>query len=1779
MLDVLRGELEREFDVEGIRRLATRYLGLDPDGLRATTPAELAASVVEQCHLLDSLDALADVMAVERPALARRLSESSRRARPPGEALASGTTLGPYTIETALGAGPWASVYLARSGDRKVRLRLLREGAGSSRVALNRYLTHTRLVGDVADRWLPGDVRVELIGDRRVVTHDVFDGELLSERDPQPLSLRRAWPIMRRVLQGLAALHSRGLAHGALHARNIAVGPDDDTPPVRLLDSGSYHLRAATSPLLLRHGAGSAHLAAWAAPEQLFGEPTSPRSDVYSFGLLCHYLLTGRLPLSPDAPDFAKKKVVSEPDPLGFYAPHAHIPDELEEMVLRLVDSNPLGRPADAGEVLELLTAVISSSPMTPSTLPGLDIDRELERLLSEPENEALAGVLEASIERGADPHRIADAFVLAAEHASDGEAGKSARRRLFIRAGAIYENLGADPRAAARAYRRVVDDDPKADGAWTALERVTKRIGDHEKLVELLVERREALSDRPERARVLARLARVLSHDLEDDAEARVALTEALAEDPFNDEHASLLEQLTASERSAWRAVLERLSESANQESDPARKVALSFRLGRWYESGMGRADLALACYHAVVALDPTHERALSRIADIYRRAQQWAELGQALLDRARITLSPAEARDLSTEAAKVFLEHGKNESAAREILEQVLTEDPSHAEAGRLLARLHLGAGRMADWARVMEQRAEGTHGDERRRILAELAHGLSDRMADASAAIAIWEHVLSEHPADVEALRALTDLYRTAGKPAKAVEALETELMVALTPRQRIALLVEIAKIEETELLDEARAADAWERVLDVDADDETALAALARLYRKLRRWSDLAFTLERQSERLDDPASRFAALAALGHVAWTELDDPARALAAFESALALDPTNREVLDARARLSALRGDAESAALTLDALAEADTERERRAEHWLEAAELWLRQGDSAAAVERCRRALDDRPGYPAAALCMANVLIADGEVNAAVTALEHALGAATPGRDKAELSAALARVLLDVQKDPGRARAAVTVALNQDAQNALAHLVAGELDRAHARPAEAAQHYDAASLHLERFSEAEQVRLLSAHALVLSELGRPADARRRLEQLSERYGDRRDALEAAVRIALGVEPAERALAAVERLLEAHEAHFTLSELAHVLTQKGELCRRLSRWDAGREALERAASSDREAVEPLAALARLERDAGQGELLPTTLERLLSRAVAAKDADACAEAGEIAETVLARKDLAARAYLGAIGVRADDRKILLKLVRLYSDEHDWRPLIQVLMKLAGLTPDRRERARYVQMAALFTETELGEKSEAAELYAVAAKLDPSDEHVVSRLIALRGALGDTASLRQILEQQIARASASQDRERAYRLATALADLDLSNLQVDDAIAVNEAALRLVAGDPEREAVLADLYLTDAKRYLHSAAALHRAAVARDPEGPEAYRRLHQLGLAAERRDTAFCAAQALVALGGASRDEEAFFRASRGKSLIGTNLRISDRDWADHLVHADASPTLSSLLLQIQPVVAKTSKGVSLAELGLDEADALDPAAAEGTLVRAFVSAADLLRLPLPLLFERADSRLAVRLGRGSRAHVVLSSAAAHKAMPERKAAFLAASSLVLLRPGYLLRVLLAPQELKAWTLGALVLAAPKLAVSKELELAVRATREHLRRHLPEELQRRLRGILDQLLEAGGQADLSRWVAGVDRTADRAGLLFSNDLETALGVIRASGDSALSLTAAGRAHSLLEYAVSGEYLRLRNRLHLSIDRLDLTELEADELVPASRA
>lgn len=1769
MVEGLRAALESELEAEEIRSLGVRYLGLDPSALSAATAARAADDLVRVCTEREALEALADVLVTVRPGLTQRLAELRRCGAIAKEPLGPGASLGPFTLESKLGESPDATVFRAREDDqRTVRLRLLRLGHGRAVRAAERYLAAARLVGSVEGRFLPTGVLAGTARGRRFVAHDFHDGVPVELGVPRPLP--EAWPLLRRVLTALTALHARGMAHGAVHENNLLFGAGDP-PDLRLVDAGAYHFRAAGLAGGLHSGKVSAVALAWAAPEQVLGELPTPRSDVYAVGLLMHALLTGRLPLAPDTPRLAFEKLTRS-NALAPSLGDLAVSPGAEEVLLRLLDPDPLRRPPSAQAALELLVSVVDARPSLPSTpASDADVDPLLERLLADPSDEEAAAALEAASTAGSDPRRIADAFALAADQV-DGADEKSVARRLWIRAGSLYESAAGDPRAAERAYRRALDFDARDNGASAALERVLRRLGEYEKLVELLLDRRDVVESRADRANLLSRLGQVLHQHLGNDAQALLAFAAAVAEDPESDAHAAALETATQGDRDAWQSALDAMTDAVNAEDDVGRRRQLAMRMGEWYEERLRRPDLALSCFRSVLERDPNHEPAHERMADIYRRAQLWSDLTQALLSHAAVAALPSRARDLRVEAARTMLEHGGTEVTAVRLLEQVLEDDPGHDAAANLLARAHRRAGRHREWIAVMERRAENAIGEARQQLLTELARGHVE-LGDADAAIACWEQVLAEDPTDLDALHALEEAYRASGRHGLCVELLEREVGVAVTPARQVALLERIANIQETDLLDEEAAATTWERVLALDPDHDGALRSLTESHRRRRRWDALATVLERRAEVTSDAMDRVSLLLELARVVENELGDRTRALAAYETALPLDPTNRVALDATARLRAEVGDIEQAASALDALAEQSESPDRRAEHLLAAAALFAGQGHAGAAEDRYRAALEAKPGHADAARRLAQALVTRGEAGAAITLLERAAGHAK-GRDEAEIGAVLARVLLEERHEIGRARGAASIALERDPGNARVHAVLGDIALSSGDAEEALRQYEAALPRLDRFDDQEALKLLAARVEATHRSGDTDTARRLLAELVDRGGSDRATAVAAARLAFDVEEPEQALQRIAALLRDHESTLPLPELAAARHRRGVLLRRLGNEDAAIACFERAAATDRKATEPLLALVEMYRAAGHLDELRDVVERLTEIARASGERDLLVQMGDVAAEVLRDVDAATTAYFAALADGPDDRRVLLRLLKLHSDGHDWNRLLDVLLRLAKLAPARRDRAHYLHTAARIMAGEMGMLKEALELHDQALRDDPTSEAILFDCIALRSKLGDTAGVRRMLEAQIARASARKDRESAYRFATRLADVHLGELDVDDAVAINEAALALVSGDPEREAMLFDLYMTDPKKYLARGAKLQRAAIARDAFDPEPYRKLFALSLGAERRDAAWCACQALVALEQDSAEQEAFFRNHAGSVPIEAMTRVSDSDFNRLITHPDVNPLVTSLLMQIRPVIVGALNRYSFESLGLHELDALGPWSATGTMANLLQRASELYRVPLPILFERADAKQALTIGKGARQHVLLSTAAARESLPVAPSAFMAGSCIAVLRPGHDLRVLLSPTELKAWVLAAIRLVAPKLAVGDDVAPMVDAARASLERHLGEQLQSRIRRLVETLLEEGGQFDLKRWVRGVDATTDRAGLLFCNRLPVALAAIRAAGDAASSLTVKEREQALLTYSVSSEFLTLRNRLSVSSD-IEVPEEEAELIAP----
>src|SRR5690606_26052865 len=100
-------------------------------------------------------------------------------------------------------------------------------------------------------------------------------------------------------------------------------------------------------------------------------------------------------------------------------------------------------------------------------------------------------------------------------------------------------------------------------------------------------------------------------------------------------------------------------------------------------------------------------------------------------------------------------------------------------------------------------------------------------------------------------VGALKGLERIYARAGKYAELLGNLEAQHEIAATPRQKIALLERMGQIQLEEFVDHEKAAAAFGSVIELEPGHEAANTALARIYRHLQRFDELAKTLERHA----------------------------------------------------------------------------------------------------------------------------------------------------------------------------------------------------------------------------------------------------------------------------------------------------------------------------------------------------------------------------------------------------------------------------------------------------------------------------------------------------------------------------------------------------------------------------------------------------------------------------------------------------------------------------------------------------------------------------------------------------------------------------------------------------------------------------------------------------------------------------------------------------------------------------------------------------------------
>ncbi|MGA9353556.1 MAG: protein kinase [Terriglobales bacterium] len=284
--------------------------------------------------------------------------------------LASGTKLGPYDIESLLGAGGMGEVYRARDArlNRPVAIKVLPKSFSADADRLQRFTLEARAAAALNH---PNILSIFDIGEEQgapYIVSELLEGTTLRELVRNgPLPVRKAIDCALQTARGLAAAHDKGIVHRDLKPENIFVTDDGR---VKILDFG---LAKLTRPEATSAGGDTLTAqvntepgqvlgtAGYMSPEQVRGKAADHRADIFAFGSILYEMLSGKRAFRGESPADTMSAILKE-EPEELSETGRNIPLPLERIVRHCLEKSPARRFQSAGDVAFNLEALSDSS-------------------------------------------------------------------------------------------------------------------------------------------------------------------------------------------------------------------------------------------------------------------------------------------------------------------------------------------------------------------------------------------------------------------------------------------------------------------------------------------------------------------------------------------------------------------------------------------------------------------------------------------------------------------------------------------------------------------------------------------------------------------------------------------------------------------------------------------------------------------------------------------------------------------------------------------------------------------------------------------------------------------------------------------------------------------------------------------------------------------------------------------------------------------------------------------------------------------------------------------------------------------------------------------------------------------------------------------------------------------------------------------------------------------------------------------------------------------------
>lgn len=259
-----------------------------------------------------------------------------------------------YELEELVGGGGMADVYKAtdRLLQRPVAVKILHEQFQRDQEFIEKFHREAQAAARLSHPNIVNIYDVGVSAGEHYIVMEYVPGTTLKEliQKRGHLEPDEALAITREIAEALAHAHANGLVHCDIKPHNILML---DGAHAKVADFGIA--RAVTESTMTYSGnvIGSVH---YFSPEQAKGTVITPKSDVYSLGVVLYEMLTGELPFTGENPvSIAMKHLQDEPTPVRRIDPA--IPPVVEALVARMMAKDPALRPESAELVHEIAQA------------------------------------------------------------------------------------------------------------------------------------------------------------------------------------------------------------------------------------------------------------------------------------------------------------------------------------------------------------------------------------------------------------------------------------------------------------------------------------------------------------------------------------------------------------------------------------------------------------------------------------------------------------------------------------------------------------------------------------------------------------------------------------------------------------------------------------------------------------------------------------------------------------------------------------------------------------------------------------------------------------------------------------------------------------------------------------------------------------------------------------------------------------------------------------------------------------------------------------------------------------------------------------------------------------------------------------------------------------------------------------------------------------------------------------------------------------------------------